>query len=87
MIFLADIFFLFLKPKYISTKDKIAKVGPAGKVKIEDITGCHKNPEQFKISNDANRYGSRLEVFLNDFTTILSRQVSKKWKKFDQDII
>ena len=52
MIFLADIFFLFLKPKYISTKDKIAKVGPAGKVKIEDITGCHKNPEQFKISKD-----------------------------------
>ena len=31
-----------------------------------------------KISSDTNRYGSRLEVFLNDFTTILSRQVSKK---------
>ena len=31
-----------------------------------------------KISSDTNRYGNRLEVFLNDFTTILSRQVSKK---------
>ena len=31
-----------------------------------------------KISNDTNRYGNRLEVFLNDFTTILSRQISKK---------
>ena len=31
-----------------------------------------------KISNDTNRYGNRLEVFLNDFTNILSRQISKK---------
>ncbi len=31
-----------------------------------------------KISNDTNRYCNRLEVFLNDFTTILSRQVSRK---------
>ena len=31
-----------------------------------------------KISNDTNRYGNRLEIFLNDFTTILSRQISKK---------
>ena len=31
-----------------------------------------------KISTDTSRYGSRLEVFLNDFTTILSRQVFKK---------
>ena len=28
-----------------------------------------------KISNDTSRYGNRLEVFLNDFTTILSRQI------------
>ena len=31
-----------------------------------------------KISSDINRYGIRLEVFLNDFNTILSRQISKK---------
>ena len=31
-----------------------------------------------KISSDTNIYSSRLEVFINDFTTILSRQVSKK---------
>ena len=31
-----------------------------------------------KISNDSIRYSNRLEIFLNDFTTILSRQVSKK---------
>ena len=31
-----------------------------------------------KISSDTNRYGNRLEVFLNDFTTILSRQISRK---------
>ena len=31
-----------------------------------------------KISSDVNRYSNRLEVFLNDFNTILSRQISKK---------
>ena len=31
-----------------------------------------------KISSDINRYGIRLEVFLNDFNIILSRQISKK---------
>ena len=31
-----------------------------------------------KISSDINRYSNRLEVFLNDFNTILSRHISKK---------
>ncbi len=31
-----------------------------------------------KISGDTNIYSSRLEIFINDFTTILSRQVTKK---------
>ena len=31
-----------------------------------------------KISSDINRYSTRLEVFLSDFNTILSRQISKK---------
>ena len=31
-----------------------------------------------KISGDTNVYSSRLEVFINDFTTILSRQLTKK---------
>ena len=30
-----------------------------------------------KISGDTNSYSSRLEIFINDFTTILSRQVKK----------
>ena len=31
-----------------------------------------------KISSDTNSYGNRLEVFINDFTSILSRQSAKK---------
>lgn len=31
-----------------------------------------------KISSDINRYSTRLEIFLSDFNTILSRQISKK---------
>ncbi len=31
-----------------------------------------------KISSDTNTYGNRLEVFINDFTSILSRQSAKK---------
>ena len=31
-----------------------------------------------KISGDTNTYANRLETFLNDFTTILSRQITKK---------
>ncbi|MEC8100623.1 MAG: protein TolQ [Pseudomonadota bacterium] len=31
-----------------------------------------------KISGDTNTYIGRLEIFVNDFTTILSRQISKK---------
>ena len=31
-----------------------------------------------KISGDTNVYSCRLEVFINDFTTILSRQLTKK---------
>ena len=31
-----------------------------------------------KISGDTNIYSNKLEIFINDFTSILSRQVSKK---------
>ena len=31
-----------------------------------------------KISGDTNVYSNKLEIFINDFTSILSRQVSKK---------
>ncbi len=31
-----------------------------------------------KISSDTNTYGNRLEVFINDFTSILSRQSAKR---------
>mgnify|MGYP001254469362 CR=1 FL=1 len=31
-----------------------------------------------KISGDTNNYSSKLEIFINDFTTILARQIAKK---------
>ena len=31
-----------------------------------------------KISGDTNSYSNKLEIFINDFTTILSRQISKR---------
>ena len=31
-----------------------------------------------KISGDTNSYGNKLEIFISDFTTILSRQISKR---------
>ena len=31
-----------------------------------------------KLTSDLNRYGGRLEIFLNDFSSILSRHINKK---------
>ena len=46
-LFLID----FLRPKAIKIKLNMANIGAAGINNIEEINGCHMNPEQSKISN------------------------------------
>ena len=41
----------FLRPKAIKIKLNKANIGAAGINNIEDINGCHINPEQSKMSN------------------------------------
>ena len=41
----------FLSPKAIKTKLNSANIAAAGINNIEDIKGCHINPEQSRISN------------------------------------
>ena len=46
-LFLTDL----LRPKAIKIKLNRANIGAAGINNMEDINGCHINPEQSKISN------------------------------------